>query len=72
MRLGLGSTWAYFSVLSGGRLHREPDRSGAPRPPASHPPPPAVVPERQGGAAPVPSGTVSAQTAGAAGGVPAS
>jgi stage II sporulation protein D len=53
-RLGLGSTWAYFSVKSGTRLTREPDRSGrgpfTPFAPESPPlPAPAPTPGVQGG-----------------------
>jgi stage II sporulation protein D len=45
-RLGLSSTWAYFSVKSGTQLKREPDRSGqAPTSPApTAPPPPTLAP----------------------------
>jgi stage II sporulation protein D len=71
-RLGLASTWAYFSVLSGAGLRREPDRSGR-APSAGHPAAPGeprVAPEKQGGAAPMPA-PVSAQSASAAGGVAA-
>ncbi len=45
-RLGLYSTWAYFSVKNGTTVTREPDRSG--QPPASGPAP-------AGGAPPVPA-----------------
>jgi SpoIID/LytB domain protein len=53
-RLGLGSTWAYFSVKSGTRLTREPDRSGrgpfTPFAPESPPlAAPAPTPGVQGG-----------------------
>jgi stage II sporulation protein D len=53
-RLGLGSTWAYFSVKNGARLTREPDRSGrgpfTPFAPESPPVPvPAPTPGVQGG-----------------------
>jgi SpoIID/LytB domain protein len=53
-RLGLGSTWAYFSVKNGTRLTREPDRSGrgpfTPFAPESPPlPAPAPTPGVQGG-----------------------
>jgi SpoIID/LytB domain protein len=51
-RLGLDSTWAYFSVKSGAKVKREPDHSGAapfaPVAPSSPPPVPSTSP--QGGA----------------------
>ncbi len=44
-RLGLGSTWAYFSVKNGTRLTREPDRSGrGPFTPFAPESPPVPVP----------------------------
>jgi SpoIID/LytB domain protein len=66
-RLGLASTWAYFSVRRGASVRREPDRSG--HPPASGPPslpaPPAPAPPiGAGGGAPAPSPAVSAVTTG--------
>jgi len=75
-RLGLSSTWAYFSVKTGAILRAEPDRSGrapAPAPPGSTPAPstpaPAAAPapaSPQGGA-PAPGASVStAGTGGAA------
>jgi stage II sporulation protein D len=54
--LGLYSTWAYFSVQSGASVRREPDLSGA-RPPAP--------------AAPLPTTTTPAPSAGPEGGLPA-
>jgi SpoIID/LytB domain protein len=64
-RLGLGSTWAYFSVKNGAAVKPEPDRSSqtpatsppgtpaAPSPPVSATPPPAA-------SAPAPSASASA------------
>ncbi len=56
-RLGLDSTWAYFSVASGRTVTPEPDRSGAPTgplPTTAPPPAPAPAPKPvstpQGGA----------------------
>lgn len=40
-RLGLYDAWAYFSVLRGGRTHREPDLSGSPPPAPGAAPAPA-------------------------------
>jgi stage II sporulation protein D len=62
-RLGLSSTWAYFSVKSGTRLTREPDRSGRGpftlAPPESPPvPAPAPTPGVQGGS-PAPASAAS-------------
>jgi stage II sporulation protein D len=73
-RLGLSSTWAYFSVKNGTRLTREPDRSGhAPfTPPAPESPPvpaPAPTPRPQGGSqapASAASNSVSSVLAGGA------
>jgi SpoIID/LytB domain protein len=65
VRLGLVSTWAYFSLRSGTHVRREPDRSGHPPapPPASATPTPPASP--QGGApAPGTPGT-AARTGGA-------
>ncbi len=74
-RLGLMSTWAFFSVKRGAHVKREPDLSGraptagqptgaAPAPPAIAPPP--AVPQ---GGAQAPAATVStAGTGGAAAG----
>jgi SpoIID/LytB domain protein len=72
-RLGLGSTWAYFSVKSGARVKREPDHSGAapfaPVAPTSPPPAaPAPVPG-PGGGTQLPS--TASSTASAAGGASA-
>lgn len=67
--LGLGSTWAYFSVKSGTTIKREPDRSGQAAPatpaPAPAPAPPSVTPGPQGGAQAPATGT-SASTGGSA------
>jgi stage II sporulation protein D len=53
-RLGLGSTWAYFSTRNGGVLTPEADHSGQPR---THPPaPPGSLPVgNPGGVAPTPN-----------------
>jgi stage II sporulation protein D len=62
-RLGLGSTWAYFSVQNGRRVHLEPDRSG--RPPSGHAPTatsPPTPTAPQGGAT-APAAPTPAQTA---------
>ncbi|MCW3028653.1 MAG: SpoIID/LytB protein [Solirubrobacterales bacterium] len=61
-RLGLGSTWLYFSVQNGRSVRPEPDRSG--HQPASEAPPavPAPAPTPQGGS-PAPGAPASAQTA---------
>jgi SpoIID/LytB domain protein len=61
-RLGLGSTWLYFSVQNGRSVRPGPDRSG--HPPASEAPVgvPAPAPTPQGGAA-APEAPASAQTA---------
>jgi stage II sporulation protein D len=60
-RLGLDSTWAYFSVKNGAAIRREPDHSGqtpsAPTPSPS-PPPPAPAPiSGPGGGAQAPGET---------------
>ena len=78
VRLGLSSTWAYFSVKSGAGVKPEPDRSGRPAstsPPASGTPAsPVTSTGPQGGApAPAPGGAgstaaASATTGGAAAG----
>ena len=70
-RLGLTSTWAYFSVQSGARVKREPDRSGqAPAAPTTTPPAsptsPAPAPAGPQGGAQAPGATVSASVAGGA------
>ena len=71
-RLGLSSTWAYFSVRSGRTTRREPDRSG--RPAASAPAPVAGTPAApptgpQGGSqAPGSAAGASAKTGGASAG----
>lgn len=76
-RLGLTSTWAYFSVKSGARITHEPDRSGqAPfaTPPAESPPATAPAPTPttgpQGGSQ-APASTASTASAAATGGVAA-
>jgi SpoIID/LytB domain protein len=62
-RLGLNSTWAYFSVRIRNHVKREPDRSGrspggvAPKPVPTPPSPPANGP--QGGAQAPPVGSAS-------------
>ncbi|MCW3019281.1 MAG: SpoIID/LytB protein [Solirubrobacterales bacterium] len=72
-RLGLSSTWAYFSVKSGTRLTREPDRSGRPpfTPAAPESPPlgaPAPTPGAQGGSsAPASAASSSVSSAGTGG-----
>jgi SpoIID/LytB domain protein len=66
-RLGLASTWAYFSVRSGTRVRREPDRSGGAGPqPAPVPVTAAPSTGRQGGAAAPTSPGTAASTGGAA------
>jgi stage II sporulation protein D len=75
-RLGLTSTWAFFSVKRGASLTREPDRSGrAPssgQPTGSAPAPPAVpapAPTSPQGGAQAPGATISTvNTGGAAAG----
>jgi stage II sporulation protein D len=74
-RLGLTSTWAYFSVKRGARVTREPDHSGqAPfaAPPTESPPAAAPLPSTgaQGGN-PAPVSTASTASAPASGGVAA-
>jgi len=68
-RLGLQSTWAYFSVKNGTRVTREPDLSGqppAPSPPASVPPPtPTEPPEGATPAEPATSAVSSSAQGGA-------
>jgi SpoIID/LytB domain protein len=65
-RLGLVSTWMYFSVRSGANVKREPDRSGHTPPattaPSSAPPPPVGRP----GGSPAPSTGTAAATGGSA------
>jgi SpoIID/LytB domain protein len=80
-RLGLTSTWAYFSVKSATGLTREPDRSGqtpgsvAPAPPTAPAPLPAGPPamSSQGGVAPAapPEATATASAVSAGGGTSA-
>ena len=64
-RLGLYSTWAYFSVKNGASVKAEPDHSGAPTPaspsPASAAPPVPTTPE---GGAQGPAGTPESTPAG--------
>jgi stage II sporulation protein D len=69
--LGLDSTWAFFSVRSGARVKREPDRSG--RTPPSAPAPAPVAPAApsagpQGGAQAPAAKVVVSATGGAAAG----
>jgi stage II sporulation protein D len=74
-RLGLTSTWAFFSVKRGAHLKREPDLSGqaptAGQPTGSAPPPPAPTPipsSPQGGAQAPIAGVSTASTGGSAAG----
>jgi stage II sporulation protein D len=65
-RLGLDSTWEYFSVGHGTALTREPDVSGEPQPPATSAPaapepPPATTPQ---GGAPAPATASAVGTGG--------
>jgi len=75
-RLGLASTWAYFSAKSGASVRREPDVSGQPAfvTPAAESPPatPAPLPSSspQGGA-PAPAPAASTASTQATGGVQA-
>ncbi len=75
-RLGLASTWAYFSVKSGASVRREPDVSGQPAfvAPAAESPPAASAPlpssSPQGGA-PAPAPAASTASTQATGGVQA-
>jgi stage II sporulation protein D len=67
-RLGLLSTWAYFSVKRGTAVQAEPDRSGrpassAPKPVANTPSAPPTGPE---GGAQAPGGRVGGKTGGVA------
>jgi len=76
-RLGLQSTWAYFSVKTGASVTREPDLSGqptAPSPPTSVPPAtPAPSPEAATPAQPAtPAVSSSAQGGAQAPGAPVS
>jgi SpoIID/LytB domain protein len=64
-RFGLASTWAYFSLRTGGRLVHEPDVSRRAPAPAAAPPSPPVGPQ---GGAPAPAPALSA---GSTGGIPA-
>jgi len=66
-RLGLSSTWAYFSVKSGAAVRREPDVSGqtpAPIPPASPPPAAPVTPTQPQGGAQAPAAPPATLAAG--------
>ncbi len=72
-RLGLTSTWAYFSVKSGASVRREPDVSGhSPfSPPAPESPPPAPAPPGptpQGGAQAPATAVATSATGGASAG----
>ena len=70
-RLGLSTTWAYFSVKSGAKLTREPDASGqtpfAPTAPEAPPPPtpPTTSASPQGGTQ-APAASASANATGGA------
>jgi len=76
-RLGLTSTWAYFSVKNGSSVRREPDRSGqapasvpsgtggAPTPGTTPSPPPAPAPAGRQGGAQAPGLQATAATGGA-------
>jgi SpoIID/LytB domain protein len=67
-RLGLTSTWMYFSVKNGARVKREPDHSGR-APAAGAPVTSAPVPPTPQGGAPAPgSPGTAARTGGAAAG----
>lgn len=68
-RLGLYATWAYFSVLRGGKLKKEPDLSGRPAPPGSEEAPSGGASPRgneapSGGEAPVTEAPVEAPPSG--------
>jgi SpoIID/LytB domain protein len=72
-RLGLGSTWEYFSVRSGASVKPEPDRSGQSRP-GAHPAPAPTTPARsapptgsQGGVSPIQSVSAAGATNGSGG-----
>jgi stage II sporulation protein D len=66
-RLGLNSTWAYFSVRNGGVLTVEPDRSGQSSTPTT-PPADSTQPGQGGGVSPVPN--QSPATVSSSGGTP--
>jgi SpoIID/LytB domain protein len=75
-RLGLSSTWAYFSVKSGARVTREPDRSGRGpftlAPPESPPvPAPAPTTGVQGGSSAPASAASNGASSSATGGAEA-
>ena len=66
-RLGLDSTWEYFSVIRGTSVKREPEGSGrAPSPPATAPAPspPATSPQGGAQAPPAASAASTAETGG--------
>jgi len=71
-RLGLTSTWAFFSVKRGAHVKREPDLSGqaptAGQPTGSAPPPPAPtpIPSSPQGGAQAPGATISTVNTGGA------
>jgi stage II sporulation protein D len=74
-RLGLSSTWEYFSVLSGTTTRAEPDRSGrvkvlGPTGPAPSTPP-ATPPSSSGGVAPTTSEAATTATVSSSGGTSA-
>jgi hypothetical protein len=67
-RLGLDSTWEYFSVSHAGKLTREPDASGQTAPPSSPvveaPPATQPPPGTPQGGAPAPASALAAGTGG--------
>ncbi len=68
-RLGLTSTWAYFSVRRGTKITAEPDRSGTQAPPPVEPSPPEAAPPgtvAAGGGAAAPGGATATAAAGGA------
>jgi SpoIID/LytB domain protein len=67
-RLGLNSTWAYFSVANGRSLRREPDRSGRPAATAPAPLPgtPVAPPTGPQGGSQAPGAAVSSALTGGA------
>lgn len=68
-RLGLFSTWAYFSVSNGQGLQPEPDRSGSqPAPSPAAAPVPTVATTSQGGVAAAPAGAEAATASSSAAG----
>jgi stage II sporulation protein D len=69
-RLGLGSTWAYFSVQNGRSVRPLPDRSGRTAPVPTSPSTPAPTPAgpQGGAAAPGAPGAAQASTGGVSAG----